>query len=79
MEYIASAQIAIRLNGASEKLTQPSRMEHAVVRLDIFRLTESVLHHLELMIMDNLFQLFLAIFLINYSKMRMKIFDIKSI
>jgi hypothetical protein len=37
MERIASAQIAIQLNGALEDLTQPSRTEHAVVRLDMFR------------------------------------------
>jgi hypothetical protein len=36
MEHIASAQIAIQLNGALEYLTQPSRTEHAVVRLDMF-------------------------------------------
>lgn len=47
MEPTAHAQIVIHRNGASEPLTPPSTMDHAVAKKDTFQLMESVLHHLE--------------------------------
>jgi len=47
MEHTANAQTVIHLNGASESPTPASPMDHAVVKVDIFQLMESALHHLE--------------------------------
>jgi hypothetical protein len=47
MEHTANAQTVIHLNGVSESPTPASRMDHAVVKVDMFQLMEFALLHLE--------------------------------